>query len=230
MKLCTILGGDSDIAKGLMPLLTDYKVSTWARDQELPYVRWDLIIVAIGKVAPVGLWESQGNERWDECIRSNLLLPAKLLRRLWHLRNPDAKVCWLAGSNPNAIMPGYSAYNTSKMAVLKLVEQIDAESPDVTLFALGPGITDTKIHNATKEEAWPNPRLDRAMIDKSWTKIEDIYACLKWCIDQTKEVVGGRNICVSDGVDFLAVELANKPSLFKLRRDENKTLFKGIEA
>lgn len=222
-----LLGSHSDIAKAITSMMEadGWEVHGWARDDSLPQVRWDLVIVAIGKVAPVGLWHEQGHERWDETIRSNLLLPAKLLRRLWGMRNPQAKVCWLAGSNPNTIMDGYSAYNVGKMAVLKLIEQLDHEYPDVTLFALGPGVCSTKIHSATILQNWPNPRLTRALKDGSFTKMEDVYKALKWCIAQEKAVVGGRNICVSD-MDYrhgnLVVNLTNDESMFKLRRNEGR--------
>lgn len=214
---CILLGSKSDIAIAIKPMLEadGYTVHGWSRDEDLPHVPWDLCIIAIGKVAPVGLWHEQEHEQWDQCVVSNLLLPSELLRRLWSLHNPYAKVCWFAGSNPQTIMDGYSAYNTSKMAVLKLVEQLDHEYKDVTLFALGPGVCSTKIHSETILQNWPNPRLTRALNDGSFTKMEDVYACLKWCIGQPKEVVGGRNICVSDVIVGMPTN-----NQFKLRRVE----------
>src|SRR3990167_5926895 len=222
MKTCIILGARSDIAQALTPMLEadGWRVYGWARDAPLPYALWDLAIIAIGKVDPVGLWHTQGHEHWEECVRSNVLLPVKLLRRLWKVHNPEASVCFMAGSNPNVIMSGYSAYNTGKMALLKACEQLDYETPDAKFFALGPGITDTKIHDATKKAAWPNPRLERAIADGSFTPMEDIYACLKWCLAQSKTVIGGRNICVSDPWKeaWFADCLAVQPEMCKLRR------------
>jgi len=174
-----ILGDHSDIAKAIKPMLEKdgYTVSGWSRDQELPSVVWDLLIIAIGKVAPVGLWHEQGHERWDECVRSNLLLPLKLLRRIWNLHKPNATVIWFAGSNPQKIMDGYSAYNVSKMAVLKLVEQLDHETPDCKFVAFGPGYAKTKIHEATLKANWPNERIARGDDGNS---MEDIYKAMKW--------------------------------------------------
>lgn len=226
MKTCILLGSDSDIAKAITPMLKadGWDVSCWARFGKIPANRWSLVIIALGRVAPVGMWEATMGREWEECVESNLLLPLRLLRSIWPMRLEDARVCWFGGSNPQMIMDGYSAYNVSKMAVLKAVEQLDHECPDCTFFALGPGVTDTKIHRATREANWPNPRLERADRDGSFTPMEKIYATLKWCADQPKSVVGGRNICVSDldhhGGDELAEFLQMNDECFKLRRVE----------
>lgn len=233
MKTCIILGARSEIAVALRSMLEadGWQVWGWNRDIEryphsapwriLLTVKWDLILCAIGKVAPVGQWHTQDAGTWDYCVESNVLLPVALLRDLWPNRTPDARVCFLAGSNPNTVMAGYSAYNCGKMALLKVVEQLDAESTDATLFALGPGVTDTKIHNATREAGWPNPRLERAMKDGSFTPMAKIYECLKWCLAQPKDVIGGRNLVVSDPFGpGLAVKMKHNPAMFKLRRME----------
>ena len=218
-----ILGDKSDIAQAIKPMLEKdgYTVYGWSRDQELPSIFWDLMIITLGKVAPVGLWHEQGHERWDECMRSNLLLPLKLLRRSWGLKRKDATVIWFAGSNPQKIMDGYSAYNTSKMAVLKLIEQLDHETPDCKFVAFGPGYAKTKIHEATLKANWPNERIARG---DDGTSMEDIYKAMKWCIDATKFAVGGRNICVSDIKDgevrldrVLHIPVTTE-NAFKLRR------------
>lgn len=229
MKTCILLGDRSDIAKSLIPFLeTDgWAVHGWSRDR--PFIalcEWDLVICALGAVAPVGHWADLHREDVLDCVNSNLLLPIELLREVWPLKNPDASVCFMAGSNPQKIMPGYLPYNLSKMALLKAVEQIDYESPDCKVFALGPGYVKTKIHKATLDANWPNERIARG---DDGTPIEKIYGCLKWCLDQSKEVVGGRNICVSDPWDRLQInerkwtlsdELKHVPSMYKLRRRE----------
>ena len=224
MTTAIVLGSNSDIAKALTPMLMadGWDVVGWSRREQLPEVNWDLLLIALGRVAPVRHWWEPDDGEWYECFRSNLLLPIRLLRELWAFRNHNARVCFMAGSNPNSILSGYSAYNVSKMALLKLCEQLDHETPGIVFFALGPGITDTKIHDATKQAQWPNPRLERAMKDGSFTKMEDIYACLKWAIAQPKEVIGGRNICVSDPwkEKWFAETLALQPSRLKLRRDD----------
>ena len=226
-KTAIILGSNSDIAKGLMPMLEadGWEVHGWRRGEYLiqqVWHRWDLFISAVGSVAPVGLWHKQDHEDMERNINSNLLLPIMALKDLWSKHNPGASVCFLAGSNPNMIMPGYFAYNVSKMALLKAVEQMDYETPDAKFFALGPGTILTKIHDATLKADWPNPKLEKELQlqPDPQPKIARVYECLKWCISQPKEVIGGRNICVSDpwDLDGLKDFLLDDKSMYKLRR------------
>ena len=215
-----LLGANSEIGKELTARLhvDGWTVFTWARGERIDTLpAWSLIVCAIGQVAPVGAWHENRDDEWDACMESNLLLPLRLLRELWDRREPDAAVCFLAGSNPNRIMPGYSAYNVSKMALLKAVEQLDAESGDCKLFALGPGYIPTKIHRATHEAGWANDVIQRGPV----ATMQGVYDCLKWCIAQPKMVIGGRNICASDvRTQELTARLALYPSLYKLRRCE----------
>lgn len=215
-----ILGSKSDIAQGLMTYLKKdgWSVEEWHRDKNIPLmVPWDLVIIALGRVSPVGFWASTRMSEFEDCMTSNLILPLCLLKAIWPWRKDNSSVCFMAGSNPNKIMPGYHAYNASKMALLKLCEQIDFETPDCKFFALGPGYVDTKIHRPTLEAGWKNERIEKG----NSTPISKIYEALNWCLVQPKEIVGGRNICASDPLDDLYAKLEADPSMYKLRRHEN---------
>ncbi len=227
-----ILGDRSDIAQALIPFLEwneqsmdGYLITGWNRDSaEIPHVPWDLCLVPIGVVAPVGPWYEIHSYDWDIAIDSNALIPIRLLREMWPYRRPNASVCFFAGANPNKPMENYSAYSVGKMALLKACEHIDLESKDVKCFALAPGVVLTKIHTATLQAGIKNERLERATRDGG-VPIERIYSCLKWCIAQKKSIIGGRNVCVSDSKDWgqeklLAHRLESNPNLFKLRRCE----------
>ena len=224
-KTCILVGDRSDIAQALLPYLVAHDWAVHGCNRDSPAVnldaRWDLFLCCIGKVAPVGRWDQMRDQEINNCIASNLIIPLSYLRNCWEYRNTGASACFMAGSNPQRIMPGYLPYNMSKMALLKAVEQIDAESPDAKVFALGPGYyRDSKIHAATLAANWPNERIARG---DAGTPIERIWHRLQWCIAQPKEIVGGRNICVSDDWEtdqYLANRLVGNPDLFKLRRVE----------
>jgi NAD(P)-dependent dehydrogenase (short-subunit alcohol dehydrogenase family) len=228
MELLAV-GARSDIAKGVLPLLESggYRIHDWDRtlSQEafasvIP--KWDVFISFVGTVAPVALWHDCNLAEWEKGVESNLLIPFRLLHKVWGKHNPNATVIFMAGSNPNMIMPGYSSYNTGKMALNKLVEQLDAETPDAKFVALGPGIVLTKIHEPSM--TWENPKLKVALETKQSTAMEDIAASIFWLIDEPKNVVGGRNICVSDLVSRdrqrLTDHLYEWEHMFKLRRSE----------
>lgn len=228
MSRCIVLGDRSDIAKQLMPMLEadGWEIYGWNRDggRGLHVNNWDLCLVPMGRVAPVGFWADQDWEDWDATIDSNVLAPIRLLRMMWPNRNPGASICFFAGANPNKPMENYSAYFVGKMALLKACEHLDLESPDAKFFALAPGVVLTKIHQATIEAGIRNEVLERAQ-KTGGVPIARIYECLKWCIAQPKDVIGGRNICVSDSPDWEAENelqrvLASRPSMFKLRRSE----------
>lgn len=228
-KSCIILGSNSDIAKGITPMLQADGWEVHGEPRGVPFVEWDLIVSCIGTVAPVGLWHSTGLDTWRRGLHINLIEPFQLLWVLWNYRKPNATVCFMAGSNPQMIMNGYSAYNTGKMGLLKLVEQLDEETPDVKFFALGPGTILTKIHRATTDAHWPNPKLQAALEKDDhdivyYKKIQKVYDTLMWCVSRSKAVVGGRNICVSDLDKYppqtLAHILEHNKDMFKLRRWE----------
>lgn len=221
MRTALIIGSGSDIGCHLESrLLADgWCVVGWRRGESVPVDGWDLCIVAVGSVAPVGLWWQHRTEEWEASIESNLLVPYRMLNKVWPYRNTRPVVCFLAGSNPQRVMPGYSAYNAGKMALLKLTEQLDAETPDAKFFALAPGYIKTKIHAPTKDAGWPNEVIDSG---SEGGDPADVYRALMWCLEQPKEVVGGRNICVSDLDRYPSLEqlLREDSNLFKLRRVE----------
>ena len=224
-KECIVLGDRSDIMRDLMPMLGDeYHITGWNRNTPGKYLnryfpQWDLIVCAIGSVAPVGHWADVTSQDWAESVRINCILPIQLVRECWHNHKPNASVCFLAGANPNRAGPNYSGYYTGKMALLKAIETIDAETPDAKFFALAPGIVFTKIHDPTMASGIVNEGLE-ARRKVGGTPIKAIYDCLKWCIAHDKDFVGGRNICVSDMGKVESYCLQNNPSLFKLRRIE----------
>lgn len=229
MKTAIVIGSNSDIAKGLMPYLqAEYMVSTWKRGYPVPPASWDLALIMIGSVAPVGPWHEVNFLEWEASIYSNLITPYRLLAHIWKNHNPGCSVCFMAGSNPQMIMPGYSAYNAGKMGLLKLVEQMDYETPDGKFFAVGPGTILTKIHQPTLDAGWDNPKLKAKMEDPpdKAEQIKRLWECIQWCVEADKEIVGGRNICVSDPWDDKYwMESVALQDWYKLRRmDETTTV------
>jgi hypothetical protein len=221
---CIVLGDQSDIMKAIMPMLEHdgWTITGWNRNTPRKYLsryfpQWDLLICAIGSVAPVGHWSTVTADEWEEAVYANCILPIRLLKECWHNHKPGASVCFLAGANPNRAGPNYSGYYTGKMALLKAIETIDAETPDAKFFALAPGIVFTKIHQPTYDSGIVNQGLEERKA-VGGTPPEKIYAALKWCVNQPKAAVGGRNICASDVVTM--EQLQHNPSKFKLRRVE----------
>lgn len=151
---------------------------------------WDLLIFCPGIMEPVGSFWAVDTFKWDHAIRVNALGPLRLFRYLYSKRNPGASVCFFAGPNLKNRTPGYSAYRAGKVLLTDMVSEIDWETPDLKVFMLAPGVVDTPIHKQSGD-----PRgVYKGKVQT--TPHDDIFACLKWCLEQPKEKVGGRCVHV----------------------------------
>lgn len=180
---------------------------------------WDLVFVASGTYTPLGSFFSTDVDEWEMCLQINALSPLRLLRDCWHARRPGASVCFLAGPNPNRANPTYSAYVAAKAILHKFVEDVQAETPDIKFFILGPGLTRTKMLNETLKAGVRAAFYDRVLkfveSGAQGTSFDDIYGMLKAAMVGDS---GGRNIHVGDdwrqGIKDLPLDT------FKLRRKE----------
>lgn len=205
-------------------------VETFRREN----LRWDVLIVAAGTEEPIGSFWDCDEEAWDRGIEVNALAPLRFVRRLYPLRNQSGSpgVAFFSGSGTNNAAPAYSAYCASKIMLIKMCELLDAESTDTSFFIIGPGIVRTKIHEQTLREparSGPNYRkvVEFLQSDNPGTSHDDIHACLNWCLNAGKAVVGGRNIALvhdawRQGGAALAQQLTQDSDLYKLRRFGNE--------
>ena len=226
-----ILGGNSDIGRELSIRFErgGHRCFRIYRKDKLPHVRWDLVVVCIGLLEPIGDFFDIKWHEWEYCLDVNTLLPLRLLRRIWGRHNHGASVCFFSGAGTSNSARTYSAYSASKIMLFKMTELLDDESPDVKFFILGPGMVRTKIQQQTLaagERAANIERVRKFMTEGdplhgTGTSHDRIYACLRWCMSLPKATIGGRNIYVPDEFGLeLAAKLAADPRYFKLRRKE----------
>jgi NAD(P)-dependent dehydrogenase (short-subunit alcohol dehydrogenase family) len=194
---------------------------------------WDLLIVAAGTEEPVGIFWESDPDAWDDSIRVNALSPLRLVRGLYPLRNRTgaASVAFFSGAGTNSAAPSYSAYCASKILLMKMCELLDAESPDTSFFIIGPGMVRTKIHEQTLRAPQRSGANYRKVVDflgsaDPGTSHDDIYACLRWCVNAGKSALGGRNVSLvydrwRNGGASLMLRLRQNPDLYKLRRFGN---------
>lgn len=227
-----LLGGNSDIGRELATRYArdGHTVTSWSRTMPQPAPEpWDLIIVAIGTLNPIGNFFDMEMSEWNHNFIVNFYLPLQLLRILWPHRKPGASVCFFSGAGTSNSAKTYSAYSASKIALFKMTELLDDENDDCKFFILGPGMVRTKIQQQTLdagERAANYARVDKFMregddLHGAGTSHDRIYDCLNWCVSLPKEVIGGRNIYVPD--DFgpaLEEKLIDNPRYYKLRRHE----------
>jgi NAD(P)-dependent dehydrogenase (short-subunit alcohol dehydrogenase family) len=195
---------------------------------------WRALVVAAGTEEPVGPFWDCDEEEWDRGVRINTLAPLRLVRTLYPLRDRGGapSVAFFSGSGTNNAAPAYSAYAASKIMLIKMCELLDAESTDTSFFIIGPGIVRTKIHGQTlRAEARAGANHHRVVeflrSAEPGTSHDDIYSCMRWCMDAGKAVVGGRNISLvhdawREGGAPLGQWLSGDPNRYKLRRFGNE--------
>jgi NAD(P)-dependent dehydrogenase (short-subunit alcohol dehydrogenase family) len=224
MKHAVILGIGSDIGQMIAERLKrDGWVVTGFRHDDLIHVQsWDLIVCCYGVLDPIGPFFATHVGDWVGAFEVNLFEPVREIYRLYPRRRPGASVCFFSGAGANGPAPTYSAYCVSKIALVKMVECMDAESEDCKFFILGPGMMRTKIQEQTLAagERAANYRrvLDFMESDSAGTPPDDVYECLMHCVAASKAAVGGRNIYVPLDDWTRLEELAEQPDAFKLRR------------
>jgi len=200
-------------------------------------LRWDFLVIAAGTEEPIGdFWKTNADD-WDKGIQINALAPLRVVRGLYPMRAADRgpAVAFFSGSGTNNAAPAYSAYCASKIFLIKMCELLDAESQDTSFFIVGPGIVRTKIHRqtlCTPQESGANYQkvVDFLASDHPGTSHDEIYACLSWCRQVGKPVIGGRNLSLvhdawRTGGATLVHALRKEPNLYKLRRSGNDLKF-----
>lgn len=219
-----VLGIGSDIGSEIARRLCDdgWSVRGYRRSEPGASEPWDLLICCYGTLNPIGDFFSADINAWEVGVAANLFGPLRRVQQYYPHRRPGASVCLFSGAGNAGPAPTYSAYCVAKIALTKMVECMDAESPDCKFFVLGPGVVRTKIHDQTLRAGARAANRERVRdflkSGDPGTSHDDIYACLMACVAAPKVAVGGRNIYVPADDWGRLVALAGDPHMFKLRR------------
>jgi len=193
-------------------------------------VSWDNLIVCPGSLKPIGPFTECIFDDWRNSVEVNLIGPLNAIHGLIPAAIDGASVILFAGGGTNGTADDFSAYTMSKIALIKMTELLDSEIKNISFTIIGPGWIKTKIHNETLESADQNiPAYAETLYrlkNNSFGSMDELIDCIEWTLDQSKSVVGGRNI--SSQQDSWRTDLADKfavdQSLGKLRRYGNHVL------
>jgi len=198
-------------------------------------VLWDLIVFCPGTQLPIGKFQDCGFDKWAESVNINFVSQMRFLHSILPFRKPGARCIFFAGGGTNNAPTHYSAYIVSKIALIKMVEILDAEIPDMTFAIMGPGWVKTKIHHATLDAglvAGTNYlRTVERLQGDNLTPMKTVVECCEWIESAPRRSVGGRNISLVDdpwGTPDLNLNLECNPNMFKLRRYKNTISLEGI--
>ena len=189
---------------------------------------WDELIVAVGTLEPVGLFEDTDFGDWIQSLQINLIQQLHAVHSLLPIRNGNASLLFFAGGGSNGAPVRNSAYTLSKIALTKTTELLAAEMPDLRVTIVGPGWVKTKIHEETLragEQAGQGLQDTMTRLETdNFVPMDDVLDCIDWLHRQPRDAVSGRNFSVAHdawGNDALSTALAGNPNFYKLRRAGN---------
>ena len=193
-------------------------------------LHWDYLIICPGTMEPIGRFIDVDAEAWCRGFSVNFLASMRVLHALLPLRATGSPFVGLfAGGGTNSAPIAFSAYTLAKVALIKAVELIDAEMPDLRITIIGPGWVHTKIHDETLRSEISAPgafaETSRRLAESDFKPLSHVIDCVAWAMEAPKEVVSGRNFSVvhdSWGSDTLSQQLREDPNMYKLRRAGNQ--------
>jgi len=201
-------------------------------------IKWDILVICPGTMNPIGPFDDCNIDEWEQGILINLLSPLRMVHGLLDLRKKSKAmplVVFFAGGGVNGAPENYSCYTTSKIALIKATELLDAEFADVRFSIIGPGWVKTKIHRETligstraKSSA---KETKRRLESDDFNPMEKVLEFIDTLIDLPKNIIGGRNFSVVhdqlSGAN-LKEALQEHSNLYKLRRLGNEKIFDDV--
>jgi len=147
--------------------------------------KWDVLISCIGNVKPIGSFFDLIPGEWKNGVELNATSLFSVLPGLCEKRNLYSSVFFLAGAGTNSALPNYSAYVVSKILLIKMCEQLDAETY-LKVCVVGPGMVKTKGHQDTLEageRAGHNfVKVKEFLETGEGTSMKKIFDCSRWCM------------------------------------------------
>lgn len=194
------------------------------------YGDWDVLILAIGVLDPIGAFKSSNFEQWQSSFSINFLGQMRFIQNL--LKNSsdtaDHLVLTFAGGGTNGPTPNFSSYTLAKIALIKAMELLASEIPTSKFISLGTGWMDTPIHTQTLK-AGPSAgdsyfETLKRLESNDFGRSSDLLNFLDWVFSADKEITSGRNFSLQGdpwrGWE-LSEELKKDTNMFKLRRFRN---------
>lgn len=196
---------------------------------------WDVLVMCSATMEPIGAFNDCDIDDWELNIQINLIGQLRFVHRLLGSRRASDQspiVLFFAGGGTNGVPLNFSGYTLSKVALIKSVELLDAEMPDIRFSILGPGWVKTKIHEQTLRagdiaSSGAASKTVEKMHNGDFVAMEKVIACCDWLVAAPKSLIGGRNFSAAhdfNDTDLLTRKLSADKDMFKLRRYGNDFL------
>ena len=108
------------------------------------------LVAAAGELGPIGSLDQVPPAEFARTISVNLIGTALALAySLPRLQRSGGRAVTFSGGGATAPLPRYDAYATSKVAVVRLTENVSAADSGVEINAVAPGFVATRMHDGT---------------------------------------------------------------------------------
>ncbi|EPS33805.1 hypothetical protein PDE_08767 [Penicillium oxalicum 114-2] len=158
--------------------------------------QWDVIILAAGHISPPAPIKDSSVEDWWQNFETNVKGTMTASRVFLPTANADhAAIIALTAAVvfPAARLRNLSGYITSKLAVIKFVEFLAAETPNLFAVALHPGMIDTKVFRGSGADPSKLP-MDTADLPGDF---------MVWLTSAEADFLNGRSVWANWDVDEL---------------------------
>lgn len=112
----------------------------------------DSLVLNAARIEPIGSVEDLDEEEWLKCIQLNLASPFRLAKHfLPALTKSQGRLITIGTGAATQPIPSWSAYCSSKAALLMLTRVIAAEKPEITSFSFAPGVVNTAMQQNIRD-------------------------------------------------------------------------------
>ena len=105
----------------------------------------DCVVLNAGMLGPMGTSLEIPIAGWRETFDVNFFTPLAIIKAVLPKCTPNAYLIFLSGGGAVTPLSGVGPYALSKLAIVKLVEQLSLEEDRARFYAMAPGAVDTKI-------------------------------------------------------------------------------------
>jgi 3-oxoacyl-[acyl-carrier protein] reductase len=167
----------------------------------------DGVILCAGAFGPIGVFSDTPSDAWWEAIRGNLFGVYLMAKHGLPLlaRGHRPRLITFSGGGAFGSFPRYSAYATSKAAVVRLTECLAGElrGHGIAVNAVAPGMVATEIHAATLAAGPEAAGVDhfertRALLDAGrGVPMEVPVECVRFLLSAAADGLTGKTISAS---------------------------------
>lgn len=210
-------------------LLEKESISSTVRSFVENAPNWNLIVLSVGLLSPIGRITETDFDAWENSIKLNFLNQIYLIREIIQASdlnsNTRRTILTFAGSGTNSAPINFSSYTLSKIALIKATELLAAEFESCAFVSLGTGWIKSAIHNQTLDagesagDAYFETR--RRLNEGDFGDPSLIGKFITWMISKPTQAISGLNFALQ-GDDWQSPDFSRRldefPENFKLRR------------